>query len=145
MNLKLIYTGVVSDVIKIHRSKEMREAILRNFAGKKIRITIERETRKRSLSQNAYIHILFNIFAGLLNELGNDFEMEEVKEMMKFKFLKCDVVNEETGEKIGERIRHTSELSTTDFNLFIDQVIQYAAEEFSFQLPYPGEQININL
>lgn len=48
MDLKLTYYGRVTDTIKIYRSKEMQEMILRNFAGKDIELTIQRKRKHRS-------------------------------------------------------------------------------------------------
>jgi len=106
-------------------------------------ITVEKRKKKRSISQNAYLHLLFTMFTNELNELGNEFQMLEVKELLKYKFLKIEVVNQETGQIIGERVKHTSELTTTDMMGFIENIIRYGAEMFHFNLPYPEEQINL--
>jgi len=84
---------------------------------------------------------LFTIFKTSLNDLGNDFTMEEVKEICKYKFGLTDVLNKQTGEVIGQRIKGTHEMSKTEMIEFIESVIRYAAECFDIILPYPSEQI----
>jgi len=106
--------------------------------------TLERVTKKRTLSQNAYLHLLIGLFTKELNELGNTFSEQKVKELLKFKFLKVDEIDQSTGEVIGQRIRHTSELNTEELNKFIDDIIQYGAEMFHFNLPYPNEQLTLS-
>jgi len=119
--------------------------VLSGLEGKRVRITLEKVSAKRSLQQNAYLHLLFIIFTESLNELGNDFTMDEVKELCKAKFLLVDVMNVETGEIIGQRIKGTSEMTKTELNLFIENIIRWAADYFSIVLPYPSEQLEVSL
>jgi len=108
-------------------------------------VSVEKKKKKRSIDQNSYIHALFTLLKDSLNELGNSFTMEQVKEMMKYKFLLVDMYNEDTGVLIGSRIRGTSELTTTELNDFFEKIIAYAADEFGIILPYPNEQLRIEV
>jgi len=126
-------------------NKDMFLSDLAMFEGKEVTIRVEKKTKKRTLSQNAYMHLMFTIFKNKLNELGNTFTMENVKEMMKVKFLLVDEHNVETGELIGQWVKDTSQLTTTEMTVFIDEVIQYAAETFHIELPYPNEQLRFEL
>ena len=119
-------------------------ADLSTFDGLEVIVTIEKKTKKRTVSQNSYLHVLLRLFADELNKLGNDFTMLQVKDMMKFKFLTVEVFDKETGEVIGQRVRDTSELTTTELTWFIERVVQYAADMFHFNLPMPNEQMNIS-
>ncbi len=116
--------------------------ILSGLEGKRVVITIDKLSTKRSLQQNAYLHLLFTILTESLNDLGNNFTMLEVKELMKAKFALIDVVNEESGEVLGKRIKHTSEMTKTQLNEFFESIIRWAAE-MNIILPYPSEQINL--
>lgn len=69
---------------------------------------------------------------------------EDAHEVLKYLFLKKVIPNEETGEVI-ETLGTTTKLSTTEFNEYIDQIIQWAAEYLSIQIPLPNEQLQINL
>lgn len=115
---------------------------LQPLEGKKCLITIEKLSSKRSLQQNSYLHLLFTIFAEALNDLGNKFTMEEVKELCKAKFCLIDVINENTGEVLGKRIKGTSEMTKVELGEFIESIIRWGAE-MQIILPYPNEQLEI--
>lgn len=112
---------------------------LQSLDGERVIITIDKCSKQRSYEQNRYIHWLFKTFAEALNDLGNEFQMEEVKQLCKLKFLTIEVVNEATGECIGSRIKGTAECTTTELNEFFEKVIIWAKEFFNITLPYPGE------
>ena len=112
--------------------------------GKKIIITIERMSKKRSLAQNNFIHLLFTIFATSFNETtGNDFSMQKIKDWMKKMFLTEPLVDEATGEIIGEYVKHTADLKTVEMMDFLNKVVRYAQDEWNIRLPLPNEQQEI--
>lgn len=125
------------------KSLEIAE-YLRSLEGKNAVITISKLSSKRSLQQNRYLHLIFTIFKDGLNELGNEFTMQEVKDICKYKFALMDVVNESTSEIIGQRIKGTSEMSKVELAEFIDNVIRWAADNFHIVLPVPNEMLEIN-
>lgn len=133
---------VVNGQLIINRRQLQTE--LSAFGNHGIRLVIE-QTSKRTSPQNRYLHLLFTIFQKELNELGNEFTMQEVKDLCKYKFLKTEVFNTDSGEVIGERIKGTSELTKEDLNVFIGQIIRWAADMFHIILPYPSEQMEIML
>jgi len=112
--------------------------------GFRIVITVDKVKKSRSAQQNRYLHLAFGIFKDGLNDLGNTFTMAEVKELLKYKFLKTEVVNESTGEIIGERVKGTAELTTSEMSDFVGHMIQYAIEEFEITIPLPDENLTIN-
>jgi hypothetical protein len=128
---------------RLSRNRKLIEDTIKSFEGKEIVLSIEKKKKKRTGQQNRYLHLLFTIFANELNELGNKFTAQEVKDLCKFKFALIDVINESTGEVIGQRIQGTSEMTTTELNSFIEDVIQWAAEMFDIQLPYPNEELEM--
>ena len=141
MKLELI-TNIKGGKMQLKHS-QMIVNYLQSFEDKAVHITIDKHSGKRSHRQNAYLHLIFTIFTNALNELGNTFRMEEVKELVKAKFALVDVYNVNTGECIGQRIKGTSEMSKTELIEFIDKFIAYAADEFHVVLPHPNEQIEI--
>lgn len=124
-------------------SKQIKTAI-EKYEGYRIILTIDKCSSKRSNQQNSYIHLLFTMLTEALNDLGNEFNMLEVKDMMKAKFLLTDVVNEKTGEILGQRIKGTSECTTIELNEFFENVIRWAAE-LGIVLPYPNEELELDL
>lgn len=98
---------------------------------------------KRSLPQNAYYWmILTDYIQPALYDLG--WRSIKTKDDAHFfvadMFLKQKVVNEETGE-VKERIKSTTELSTMEFNVYLSEIIEWAAEYLSISIPEPNSQL----
>lgn len=102
---------------------------------------------RRSLPQNSYLHgVLIPEFRKALNSVGYD-EVRtdgQAKEIIKAMFLKRSVVNKETGEML-DYVQRTSELSKEHMSILIDEVIKYCAENMNYQIPFPNEQLEIDL
>ena len=135
---------VKSGKLQPNTGKQLVKAIEAN-EGKNVIITIEKLSAKRSIQQNKYIHVMFTQFTEALNDLGNEFTMEEVKDLCKAKFALIDVVNEATGEVIGQRIQGTHEMKKDELSTFIDSVINWSASFFNIKLYYPNEEMLIDL
>lgn len=128
----------------VPNNRRLFSQLLSQFEGKDIIIEIKPKRKQRSLPQNNYIHLLFTLLTRSLNELGNAFTMDIVKDMCKLKFApKIDIVDKSTGEVIGRRDMGTSEMTPTELNEFMEQVIVWAADMFHIVLPYPNEVIGI--
>lgn len=95
--------------------------------------------RDRTNQQNKFFWVLMSILG---EELG--MTKEECHDVICYKFLKEDSVNEKTGECFT-RIKGTRELSKAEMCHFIDQIIIYCADELHIQLPSPGEAIKLDL
>jgi len=139
-NKATIISTVKGGKLQPSKSKEIVKYI-QAYEGKTLKITIEKLSAKRSIQQNKYIHVLFTAFKDELNLLGNEFSMEQVKSLCKLKFAQYDVVDESTGEVIGQDVKHTSEMTKEELNVFFEKVIIWAADTFHIQLFYPSEQI----
>ncbi len=137
-----LFSTVKSGKLQANTTRSILKA-LEALEGKRIVITIEKLSSKRSHQQNKYIHVLFTAFKDGLNELGNDFTMQQVKDLCKAKFALIDMVNEGTGEIVGQRIKGTSEMGKLELNDFFEKVIRWAAETFNIQLFYPNEELTI--
>ena len=129
---------------KLNRNRKLIKEALAQYEGKEIILSIERNKKKRSNEQNRYLHSMFTILKTELNELGNNFSMQEVKDMMKVKYIMVDMVNEQTGDVYGQRVKGTHECSTVQLMEFIDHVRKWAMDVFGIYLPLPGEQISIS-
>lgn len=99
----------------------------------------------RSLSQNAYYWacVLEIVFNGL-REIGyrEIKDKEDAREVCKDLFLKKKIVNEETGE-VMEIHRSTAKLTTVEFNEYIDQIAQWAAEYLNCVILPPNTQTQL--
>lgn len=128
----------------ISRKSDYKE-FLSELEGKECSVSISKQRTERSISQNRYLHALFTIYRDELNKLGNHFTSEQVKELCKAKFATIDVVNEATGEIIGQRIKGTSEMTKTELSEFVEQIIIWSASMFGIILPYPNENLILEL
>lgn len=144
--MKLQYTGTVN-AGRLHiRNRKAFDSDLLYFNGKEVLITIEKKKSKRSSPQNRYLHgpVLDIIRQGLLDAGFNEARSKDwVKDLVKFKFLKYEVVNEHTGEIITA-VRGTSELTKSEFNDFIADLTQWCAEFLNVQIPEPNEQTSLS-
>lgn len=127
---------------KIARRSEMDE-VLQSFEGKEWQLTIEKKKKSRSLNQNAYYWgVVIPMVRAALHDLGMKLSRQEVHELLKLKFLKKEIINENTGE-VFEYIGGSSELTTTEFMDFIAELQQWSAEYLNIVIPSPNEQVNI--
>ena len=107
-------------------------------------VTIE-SNKNRTSPQNRYY---WGCCLPLIKDGLQDIGYREVKtnedahEVLKYLFLKKRIPNEETGEVI-ELLGSTAILTTVEFNAFIDEVIQWAAEYLNLQVPLPNEQLTL--
>jgi len=125
---------------------------LEHWGNKKIIVTVtptEIKIKKlygnRSLPQNAYLHFAFGILTDGLNDLGNEFTMLQVKEMVKVKFLLTDIVDESTGEVIGQYVKRTRDLDKLEMVDFVDKFIAYSKDMFNITIPLPNQAIELEL
>jgi len=101
--------------------------------------------KTRSLNQNAYFHgvMVPLVLQGLRDAGFNEVKTpEDAKDIIKALFLKKVIKNEITGEEIPV-IRHTSELTTVEFNAMMEECGQWASEYLGIFIPPPGQQTEI--
>ena len=136
--MKLTYYSNVKDgKLQKNVSLQIAEEI-KHFEGKRVEITVQKLKSTRSTQQNRLWWLYVTIIA---KEIGYD--KNEMHEILKFKFLKKEKVDERTGE-IFEYIGSTAKLNKSDFADMVTDLIRYAAETFDIILPLPGEQSEMN-
>jgi len=140
------FTSVKNGLLQKGVSKEITE-LIKSFEGKRIGIKIYKLAGTRSVRQNNYLHLLFDIASKALIDYTGDeiYTPAKVKNMMKTKFLLRDVVSEKTGLLTGQEILRTRDLNKEDFSMFTEQVLRHFAMEFNIVLPVPNEQFEIDL
>ena len=136
--VKVNQEGVVQNA-----RKGLAKALLMH-AGKTVDITIEKHRTKRTLPQNAYLHVVFReVQLALLNlgwDQANDYYW--VKDLCKYKFLRYEAVNPKTGEVI-EGIRATSSLSKEEVSELIEQIKIWASDELGHYIADADEQVEM--
>lgn len=123
-----------------------RKAVKTAFNLTDGRYTLEiKSNNHRTSPQNKYYWsgVIPLIKEGLIDigyrEISNN---EQAHDLMKFMFLKKQIVNEKTGEVI-ETIGSTAKLNTIEFNDYIDRIAQFAAEFLSIEIMPPNTQVPI--
>lgn len=109
---------------------------LKFFIENKRVFELTEKRKKRTISQNAYLHLLFGWFA-----LETGYTTEEVKQEIFKKIVNPNTFYEgEFGNIITiERWRSTANLSTQEMTLCIDRFRDYASKEAGIYLPQPSD------
>jgi len=128
------------------RNTNLIKDAIQTFEGKQIVIKIEKAKKKRSTQQNRFYYgVIIPIVQNCLKEAGHIMTNESTHDLIKLKFLKEALfVNEETGEVI-ERIKSTTELSTSQFMDLLEEINNFTFEYFGVSLPSPNEDLTLNL
>ena len=128
------------------RNVNLIKDAIATFEGKQIVIKIEKFKKKRSTQQNRfYFGIVVPIVQNCLKEAGHIMTNESTHDLIKLKFLKETLfVNETTGEVI-ERIKSTTELSTSQFMDLLAEINNFTFEYFGVSLPSPNDDLTLKL
>jgi len=128
------------------RNRNLIKDAIATFEGKQIVIKIEKAKKKRSTQQNRFYYgIILPIVQNCLKEAGHVMTNESTHDLIKLKFLKETLfVNEDTGEVI-ERIKSTTELSTSQFMDLLAEINNFTFEYFGVILPSPNDDLTLKL
>lgn len=135
--MKAETTAYVKDGILFFRNKAFIEGYCIKSGVTEFDVTIENKKKHRSVQQNRWYWAAIKILADHTGYTSN-----EMHEVCKLKFLKVELVNEKTGEVL-EYVKSTTDLSTTEFSVYMDELRLWAAENFSLEIPLPNEQLTI--
>lgn len=72
---------------------------------------------------------------GLLEAWGEEMDLEETHIWLRKKFLTVPLVDRTTGEVVDDRVRSTTELDTAEFSSYLDEIIRFAADKLSTEVP----------
>lgn len=105
------------------------------------KIIIEKLYRKRSNPQNAYLWgvVYKELIIAFQNAGWREIKTDsQVHDFCKDRFLKIDTYNDISGDK-WQIIRSTTELTTTEFNEYIEDIRYFASEFLGHSIPEPNE------
>lgn len=125
----------------LHRNQLIEKVKYYIQKGKEVELKVKHP--KRSISQNAYLHLILTWFA-----IETGYTMEEVKQDIFKKivndslFYEGEFEGKLKGVKI-ERWRSTASLSTAEMTLAIDRFRNYASIEAGIYLPEPEDLASI--
>ena len=108
---------------------------MEGLEGKRVTVVVEKLVKHRSTPQNAYY---WGVCTKLISETSG-YTPDEVHELLKQKFLrKSDPLSLAIDFR---RTGSTTELTTTEFENYLDSVKQFAAEFFGITMPDPNEVV----
>jgi len=132
--IEITYFGSVDEngILKIKDRRGFDKYLLQ-FKEKDVTIDIKRKKSKRSLQQNRFFHSWCNLLA---EELG--YSKDEIKEILKFKFLRVEEINDITGD-VFTYTKETSKLNKMEFADFCSEIQQWTKDKLNITLPLPDE------
>jgi len=110
--------------------------------GKVFELTEKR--KRRSISQNSYLHLILSYFAHEYGETLDYVKRYFFKNVCNKDLFLTEYVNPKTGE-IRKDWRSSADLDTKEMTIAIDKFIMYANKEAGIFLPSPTDLVNINL
>ena len=96
--------------------------------GTRIEATFKQYRRQRTNPQNKYYWGV--VVPILANHFG--YTKDEMHDALRWQFLRKQ-------DKEPPTVRSTAELTTVEFNAYIDEIVIWAATEFQVVVPDPGE------
>ena len=128
----------------LKRNRNLIIDAIKSFEGCDVLITLEKPKKKRSNPQNAFYYgVIIPIVQNCLRDAGYLMTNEATHDLIKLKFLKEVILtNEETGE-IVERVKSTTELSTSQFMDFVAEIRAFTNEYFGTDIPEPNENLTL--
>lgn len=130
---------------KLTRNRNLILEAINSYEGKELLITFEKPKKQRSNGQNRFYYgVVLPIVKSCLKNAGHVLSIEQTHDLIKLKFLKETLfINESTGEVV-ERIKSTTELSTSQFMEFLFEINQFTMEYFNTPIPEPNENLTLN-
>ena len=143
MNKIEIYSSVING--KLKRNRNLILKAISSFDGKNIKITISRQRKIRSNSQNAYYwSVIIPLFIeAVYDTWGEVWSKDKAHNTLKSKFLFTERINEDTGEVI-KIDKSTTECSTTEMEEYFTDCRNFLLEWFNVDCPLPNEEITLN-
>lgn len=127
---------------KVTKGRTLFSKLFKGLSGRFV-ITIEKAKRKRSNNQNRYLWgCVYKFIQQGFEDLGNKESLETIHEFCKSRFLKKEIVHEETGE-VMTFTKSTTELSTSEMMDYIADLQRFGAEYLNVIIPDPNEQVSM--
>lgn len=111
------------------------------MAGRRVTIEVRPDGKRRSLPQNSYYwSVVVGLVAdGIAEEWGESLTRDEVHDLLKQQCNWTERVSPVTGECIREA-QNTRNMTTTQFEDYLERCRRFAAEFLNISIPLPNEQ-----
>jgi len=139
-----VTTSIHNGLFKRNRNTVL-EAI-KSFNGSDVVITIDKVKKKRSNNQNAfYWGVLIPLMQqGAKDTWGESWSVDKAHKHLSKLFVFHESVNQKTGE-ITQTPKSTTELTTTDWEVYVTEIRIYLLENFDIDAPEPNQEITLQL
>ena len=123
----------------IERARTRLEKLIEN----KSKFELTEKKPVRSVSQNAYLHLIIGWFAIEYGETIDYVKRMIFKKLVNPKIFIFERENKKTGEKRKE-LRSSADLDSAEMTTAIDRFRDYSSKEFGVYLPEAGEMDFLN-
>jgi hypothetical protein len=139
-----VTTSIQNGLFKRNRNTVL-EAI-KSFNGSDVVITIDKAKKKRSTRQNAFYWgcLIPLMQLGAKDTWGESWGVDKAHKHLSKLFVFHESVNQKTGE-ITQTPKSTTELTTTDWEVYVTEIRIYLLENFDIDAPSPNEEITLKL
>lgn len=139
--LNVTVISKVKDGKLIGNRKDLSE-IVKQYEGKEVQICFSKPVKKRSHPQNRYYYgcVVPLVKIGLIDATGEQYSNEQAHELLKSEFLKQEVTLK---DKVVLRTKSTTELTTAEWEIYMQECRRFAAEYLNTDIQEPNEQITI--
>tara|TARA_R100000781_G_scaffold22504_1_gene16721 strand:+ start:61 stop:444 length:384 start_codon:yes stop_codon:yes gene_type:complete len=118
---------IINGKLILNNERSFKDKLI-EFEGKEVEIRIKVRTNNRSKEQNSLYWKWINI---LSNETG--FQVEEMHELVKYKFLQRNIVNNDGVEEVI--LKSTTTLTVSEFNKFMNDILYWSNDTLNINLP----------
>ena len=118
---------IINGKLTLNNERSFKDKLI-EFEGKEVEIRIKVRSNNRSKEQNSLYWKWINI---LSNETG--FQVEEMHELVKYKFLQRNIVNNDGVEEVI--LKSTTTLTVTEFNKFMNDILYWSNDTLNINLP----------
>jgi hypothetical protein len=123
------------------QSPVMRKKAIDRFKyllDKKAKIEILEKSKKRTYSQNNYLHLILGLFALEYGETLDFVKQTIFKEWVNKGIFQYEFTNYKTGE-FRTGLKSTTKLTTAELSVAIERFRNYSVENLSLYLPEPKD------
>ena len=113
--------------LTLNNERRFNDSLI-EFEGKEVEIRIRARSNNRSKEQNSLYWKWIDI---LSKEIG--FTKDEMHELIKYKFLKRNVVDDKGVESVV--LKSTTTLTTKEFTLLMNDLLYWSSDTLNINLP----------
>ena len=132
-------TGIIQ--MSPYARKRMQHDVMK-FKGKAIEIIVKARG-KRGVQMNSYVWgVVYKMLQMELNELGNDFTIDDIHEWCKIEFNSINIIGE-GGEVSGKKGGSTAALNNSEHIEYWMKIREWSLDFLKLYIPLPKEDLTL--